>query len=134
MRWCWSIPGCPGVRADGVAWIGSPLIDATSYYQQVGVSVEELMTKGGNVSLGVSQFSGSGVATNAPNVIVKSGAVIDVSGGWVTYQAGMVRTTKLIDSFGNIVDIGQADPNTLYLGVFNGLHRRPRPLGHRRYL
>ena len=113
-------PRLSGVRADGVAWIGSPLIDAASYYQQVGVSVLELMTKGGNVSLGVASFNGTGGATAAPNVIVKSGAVIDISGGWVTYQAGTVHTTQLIDASGRIIDIGNADPNDVYVGIYNG--------------
>jgi hypothetical protein len=113
-------PRLSGVRADGLAWVGSPLIDAASYYQQVGVSVSELMTKGGNVSLGVASFNGTGGAMVAPNVIVKSGAVIDISGGWVTYQAGTVRTTQLIDAAGRIVAIGNADPNDVYIGIYNG--------------
>ncbi|MCK9917118.1 filamentous hemagglutinin family protein [Microbacteriaceae bacterium K1510] len=116
-------PRLSGVRADGTAWIGSPLIDAASYYQQVGVSVAELMTKGGNVTLGVAAFNGAGTATAAPNVIVKSGATIDISGGWVTYQAGTVRTTRLVDAYGHIVDIGNADPNTVYAGVYTGFTR-----------
>src|SRR5262249_33282269 len=45
---------------------------------------------------------------------------IDISGGWVTYQAGQVRTTQLIDAAGRIVDIGHADPNDLYIGILNG--------------
>ncbi|WP_213737826.1 filamentous haemagglutinin family protein [Bradyrhizobium sp. dw_411] len=113
-------PRLSGVRADGVAWIGSPLISAASYYQQVGVSAAELMTKGGNVTLGVSSYSGTGAATNAPNVIVKAGATIDISGGWVTYQAGTVRTTQLVDMYGHVVDIGHADPNDTYIGIYNG--------------
>ncbi len=112
-------PRLSGVRSDGVAWIGSPLIDAASYYQQVGVSVSELMTKGGSVTFGVSSFTG-GTAANAPNVIVKAGAVIDISGGWVTYQAGQVHTTQLIDASGHIVDIGHADPNDTYVGIYQG--------------
>ncbi|MDR3493354.1 MAG: filamentous hemagglutinin N-terminal domain-containing protein, partial [Ancalomicrobiaceae bacterium] len=113
-------PRLSGVRSDGVAWIGSPLIDATSYYQQVGVSVNQLMTKGGNVTLGAASYAGTGAATTAPNVIVKPGAVINVAGGWVTYQAGMISTTRLVDSAGRIVDIGHADPNDVYVGIYRG--------------
>src|SRR5262249_22938947 len=115
-------PRLSGVRADGVAWIGSPLIDATAYYQLVGVGAAELMTKGGNVTIGNAGANstvtadGFAIATpsNASSVIVKSGAVIDFSGGWVTYQAGSIRQTELISAAGRIVSIGQADPNTLY--------------------
>ncbi|NVO13521.1 MAG: filamentous hemagglutinin family protein [Rhodoplanes sp.] len=114
-------PRLSGVRSDGVAWIGSPLINATSYYQQVGVSAAELMTRGGNVTLGAASFvAGSGAAAMAPNVILKPGAVVNVAGGWVTYQAGVVHTTRLIDASGRIVDIGKADPNATYVGVYDG--------------
>jgi len=61
--------------------------------------------KGGNVSLGVDSFDGKTSASNAPNVIIKSGATIDISGGWVTYQAGQVASSLLVDSFGRIVNI-----------------------------
>ncbi|MBV9510797.1 MAG: filamentous hemagglutinin N-terminal domain-containing protein, partial [Caulobacteraceae bacterium] len=43
-------PRLSGVTADGVAWVGSPLISAAAYAEQVGVSVSELMLKGGNVT------------------------------------------------------------------------------------
>src|SRR5262249_35597616 len=112
-------PRLSGVRADGVAWVGSPLIEAASFAQQVGVNVRELMTKGGNVTLGVASFAG-GEAQTAPDVTVKSGAVIDISGGWVRYQAGFVQTTQLIDASGEIVDISNADPNDTYLGIYSG--------------
>ncbi|HSZ74297.1 MAG TPA: filamentous hemagglutinin N-terminal domain-containing protein, partial [Rhizomicrobium sp.] len=51
-------PRISGVRADGVAWVGSPLIPAQSYTEQVGVTVQELMTPGGSVTLGVASASG----------------------------------------------------------------------------
>ncbi|HUO99045.1 MAG TPA: filamentous hemagglutinin family protein [Rhizomicrobium sp.] len=113
-------PRISGVRSDGVAWIGSPLIDAESYYEQVGVSAAELMTKGGNVTLGTQSFSQRADLTQIPDVIVKSGAVIDISGGWVTYAAGVVQTTELITASGGIVDISRADPNGSYIGIFAG--------------
>src|SRR3546814_13267330 len=46
-------PRLSGVREDGVRWVGSPLIEAASYYQQVGVTASELMTSGGNVAISV---------------------------------------------------------------------------------
>jgi filamentous hemagglutinin family protein len=113
-------PRLSGVRDDGVAWIGSPLIDAGSYYQQVGVSVSELMTKGGNINLGVDGYKTGGVLANTPNIIVKAGATINIAGGWTDYRAGQVTTTRLIDSSGHIVDIGKADPNDTYVGIYGG--------------
>jgi len=114
-------PRISGVRADGVAYIGSPLVSAESYARQVGVTASELLTKGGNVTLGVVAANpAGGVVSQAPDVIVKRGATIDISGGWRTFEAGRVRTTRLIDSNGGVVDIGYADPNATYVGVYEG--------------
>jgi filamentous hemagglutinin family protein len=113
-------PRLSGVRADGVAWVGSPLIEAESYYQQVGATVSERMTRGGNVTLGVASYSPGGALLTAPDVIIKSGASIDISGGWVKYEAGFVQTSRLVNAQGQVVDIAYADPNETYIGVYNG--------------
>lgn len=113
-------PRLSGVNSNGVAWIGSPLISAASYYQQIGVSAAELMTSGGNVTLGTQSFTPRAGTAQAPDVIVKAGAIIDISGGWVEYQAGLVQTTDLISSTGDIVNVGAANPNDTYVGIFDG--------------
>jgi len=107
-----------GVREDGVAWIGSPLISAASYYEAVGVTAAQLMTKGGNVVLGTN----GGVTSSGlvPSVTVKSGAAIDISGGWVTYEAGFVKTSKLVTSSGALVDIGSASLSDTYVAAVDG--------------
>ncbi|PPQ28430.1 hypothetical protein CCR94_17890, partial [Rhodoblastus sphagnicola] len=106
-----------GVRSDGVAWIGSPLISAAAYYEAVGVTAAQLMTKGGNVALGTNGGVYSGTTNGSASVTVKPGALIDVSGGWVTYEAGLVTTTKLLTSTGLIVDIGGADLSNTYVAI-----------------
>lgn len=115
-------PRISGVREDGVAYVGSPLISAGSYAQQVGVTASELLTKGGNVTLGVqgSLPGASGPIEAASDVIIKRGATIDISGGWRTFEAGRVTTTRLIDSTGAVVDIGYADPDRIYVGIYEG--------------
>ncbi|MGC1305082.1 MAG: filamentous hemagglutinin N-terminal domain-containing protein, partial [Caulobacteraceae bacterium] len=110
-------PRLSGVLADGVTWVGSPLIPAQAFAQQVGVTASQLMTKGGNVVIGAP---GNGSGSGTPDVIIKPGAVIDISGGWETFQAGWVQTTQLIAADGTIVNIGSADPDQVYLGVYNG--------------
>ena len=112
-------PRLSGVRSDGVAWVGSPLVPAASYYQQVGINVRQLMTAGGNVTLGVQSYANTNPQL-ASDVTIKSGAVIDLDGGWVTYQAGWVKTTELVDASGNIVNVADADPNDTYVGIYNG--------------
>ncbi len=124
-------PRLSGVTADGVAWVGSPLIAAAAYAQQVGLSVSELMVKGGNITLGVPStpnsaalagagLSGPATLAEAPYVDVQKGAQIDISGGWKTYQAGNVQQSYLVDASGQVIPISEANPETVYLGVYTG--------------
>ena len=112
-------PRISGVRADGVRWVGSPLIEVGSYYAQIGVTASELMTEGGNIGMGLPGFIGTDL-TQAPDVIVKAGATIDVTGGWRRFEAGQIQTTRLITRGGAIVDISQADPLGDYVGIAAG--------------
>ena len=113
-------PRISGVTANGVAYVGSPLIAAAAYAQDVGISVSELMVKGGSVTLGVSLGSPGATLAQTGVVDVKAGAVIDISGGWKTYQGGVVQETNLVDSNGQIIPISQANPDATYIGVYNG--------------
>jgi filamentous hemagglutinin family protein len=116
-------PRLSGVNANGVAWVGSPLISAAAYAQDVGASVSELMVKGGTVTLGVgSAPAGPTLQTQAstPQINVQAGATIDISGGWKTYQGGVVKQTNLIDANGEVIPISQANPDATYIGVYNG--------------
>ena len=122
-------PRLSGVDENGVAWVGSPLIEAASFAQQVGVTVQELMTKGGNVTLGVQSYQPGTELPLAPDITVKSGATIDFSGGWVTYEGGFVQTTQLISLNGQIIDIGNASLNGNYVGIDNGFVRNQQRWG-----
>ncbi len=113
-------PRLSGVNANGVAWVGSPLIAAAAYAQQVGVTVSELMTTGGNVTLGVQAYAPGSSLSQAPDVIVKTGASIDISGGWKTYQGGTVQETQLVTTTGQVIPISKASLDETYLGVYNG--------------
>jgi len=115
-------PRRSGVRDDGVAWIGSPLVEAGSYYEQVGVGVEELMVTGGNVVLGTAGIAAASGGAS-PDVIVKPGVEIDISGGWLRYEGGMVRVSRLVTADGRIVDVGNADPNDTYIALYGGFTR-----------
>lgn len=115
-------PRKSGVREDGVAWIGSPLVDAKAYYQLVAVGADRLMTKGGTVRIGTATVQPTSGTPNS-SIIVRDGAVIDISGGSVRYEGGMVRTTQLVDNLGNVVDISEANPNATYVAIANGFTR-----------
>ena len=111
-------PRVSGVRADGVAWLGSPLIEAGSLAGQIPATAAEFMTKGGTVLLGTTQNIDYATIRNV--VSISAGATIDISGGWVNYAAGTVRTSRLVTNDGRIVDIGQASPNDVYVAVADG--------------
>lgn len=114
-------PRLSGVRADGVAWVGSPLIEAGSLLAQTGITAPELMTKGGNVTLatlGLRDRPATGVSV--PRIDIASSATIDFSGGWVRYAAGSVQYSKLLTADGRVIDIAKADPNDRYIAIGGG--------------
>jgi filamentous hemagglutinin family protein len=115
-------PRITGVRDDGVAWVGSPLLEAGSIASQIQATAAQFLTKGGTVKLATAELTSVNNLTlsNAPSIHIASGATIDFSGGWVTYAAGTIKTSKLVTDDGRIVDISQADPNDVYVGVVEG--------------
>lgn len=114
-------PRISGVRSDGVAWIGSPLVEAASLAEQIGVTASELMTKGGNVTLStLTHINQPSSGSSIPGVTIAKDAAIDFAGGWVRYQDGFIRSSKLITRDGRVVDISAADPNDVYVALANG--------------
>jgi filamentous hemagglutinin family protein len=93
-----------GTRADGLDWVGSPILNVAGYVQNVPRDITQLMTKGGDISL------------NGSEVIVRNGAQINLDGGYVAYQAGWVTTPNLLGANGRIYNIGSADPDMDYVG------------------
>ncbi|MBI0329112.1 filamentous haemagglutinin family protein [Burkholderia plantarii] len=94
-----------GTRSDGVQWIGSPILNLAGYASLIPRSVSQLLTNGGTIVL-----SGNEVMTAA-------GSSINLNGGYVHYDGGIVNTTRLVDANGAIVPIGQANPNDIYVGI-----------------
>ncbi|MBK8477522.1 MAG: filamentous hemagglutinin N-terminal domain-containing protein [Opitutaceae bacterium] len=90
----------------GYKWIGTPLADVQGYVNLVQRSIGELTTKGGSVTM------------NAGGALVlQPGASVDVSGGFTTFAAGEVRTTKIIEG-NRIIDISKATPERKYDGIY----------------
>lgn len=115
-------PRISGVRGDGVAYVGSPLIEAGSAASQIGITAAEFMTKGGALNLTVATLDLPTAFDAAPKVTVAASAAIDFSGGWVSYQEGIVRSSRLLTEDGRVVDIGQADPNDRFVAVGDGFN------------
>ncbi|MFK2856610.1 filamentous haemagglutinin family protein [Dyella humi] len=94
-----------GITADGLAWVGSPILNVSGYVDNVPRTVNQLMTNGGTIN-----FNG------AQQVIVRSGAQVNLDGGYIAYQAGWITTPNLLASNGRIYNIANADPNLTYVG------------------
>ncbi|WP_366904439.1 filamentous haemagglutinin family protein [Methylovulum sp.] len=92
------------------------IVDATGAVNSIQRTIDERLTKGGNINL-----SANG------DVVINSGAVVNISGGSIDYQDGYINTTKLLTDYGKIVDISEADPNEKYvsiLGVYKEVHEK----------
>jgi filamentous hemagglutinin family protein len=94
-----------GTRADGTPWVGSPDLNAQGYVDLIPRSIKQLLTNGGSIELSGAQ------------VMTAQGSTLDLDGGFVHYLGGMVKTTVLVDQFGNNVAIGQADPDDPFVGI-----------------
>lgn len=93
---------------NGRVWYGTPLADLSGYVGIIQRTARELTVAGGSIALNAGG-----------SVVVREFASLDVSGGWVNYQAGEVLTTQLI-SDGQIIDIADATPERVYTGIYTG--------------
>jgi filamentous hemagglutinin family protein len=94
-----------GTNSDGVQWVGSPILNLSGDISLIPRTVDQLMTSGGTITL-----SGNEVMT-------ANGSLLNLNGGYVHYLGGMVDTTRLVDTSGAIVPIGEASPYDTYVGV-----------------
>nr|WP_225737609.1 filamentous haemagglutinin family protein [Dyella acidiphila] len=93
-----------GTTASGLAWVGSPILNISGYVDDVPRTVGQLMTNGGSINL------------NGAQVIVRSGAQLNLDGGYVAYQPGWITTPNLVASNGQVYNIADANPNLAYVG------------------
>nr|WP_246563558.1 filamentous haemagglutinin family protein [Bradyrhizobium liaoningense] len=101
-----------GTYSDGTKWVGTPIADASGYVAKVPRSIYQLMTVGGSISLNTDLSTNNGAGS-----VQTAGSVMNVAGGSVKFQPGMVNTTRLIGSDGRIYNIAKADPNMTYVGI-----------------
>ncbi|GGF32203.1 hypothetical protein GCM10011611_42980 [Aliidongia dinghuensis] len=94
-----------GTTTDGLAWVGSPILNAAGYAQLIPRKIDQLLTNGGAITLSGGQ------------VMTAAGSSLNLDGGYVHYLGGTINTTRLIDASGHIVDIGRADPTDTYVGI-----------------
>jgi filamentous hemagglutinin family protein len=97
-----------GQRVIVDARVGTPLADVSGALAAVPKGIAERTSNGGSV-----KFNSAG------DVVFNSGANVNVSGGTVHYEGGVVQTTRLLGADGKVYDIGTADPNRVYVGLIN---------------
>ncbi len=85
---------------------GTPLADVSGQIATIQRPLDERLSAGGKVSI-----------VSEGEFAMREGSAIDVSGGAIRYQDGYVNTTQLI-SQGKVYDIGAADPNRPYDGIY----------------
>ena len=95
---------------EGAMWIGTPLADVAGFANLIQRGIGQLTTAGGSVTIS------AGAST-----VMQAGAKIDVSGGSIAYQEAVVRTSQLITPSGSLVDISQARPDVVYLGIYDAI-------------
>jgi filamentous hemagglutinin family protein len=95
-----------GTRPDGSTWVGTPVADVSATVAAVPRNVAQRTSAGGEV-----------VLDSTGDLTVASGAVINVSGGVVSYTGGPNTSSQLITSAGQLVNVANADPNQIYRGV-----------------
>jgi filamentous hemagglutinin len=94
---------------EGRDWVGTPLADVSGYVNLVKRNIGQLTVAGGAVELRAGD-----------SVVVRDGARVDVSGGYIDYQGASVATTKVLSS-GVLYDISKATPDLAYDGIYSGV-------------
>lgn len=104
-----------GTNTDGTTWVGTPLADASGYVAEKGQNIYQLLTTGGSVNISTNMSASA--KPGSSDVILESGSLINMRGGYVEFLAGMVPTTEVIGSDGHIYPIDEAYPDISYVGI-----------------
>lgn len=91
---------------------GKPGIISDASWQAALQGIEENVAQRTSAG-GTASFKSEG------DVVVGSGAKINVSGGNWTYTSGIVQDSQLIGANGKTYDVSTADPSLSYTGVLN---------------
>lgn len=96
---------------------GTPLTDIAPTVAGIGRTVAERMVAGGEIAL-----------NSEGDVILEKGAVLDFSGGEITYLDGFITTSKLLAN-GRLVDISEADPLVPYEAIYGEVVKKYQKWG-----
>jgi filamentous hemagglutinin family protein len=93
---------------NGTFWQGTPLGDLTSLAGIIKRNVSQLTVNGGTVAIQAGN-----------SILAQQGSTIDVSGGFMKYEGGLVQKSRLLRN-GRVVSIQDAKPDVTYDGVYDG--------------
>ncbi|MGO1072792.1 filamentous haemagglutinin family protein [Lysobacter sp. CA199] len=93
-----------GVTEDGRAWVGSPLLNAAGYADQVPRTIDQMLIDGGTLNL------------TGREIVVRGGSNVHLDGGYVHYLGGTIASRRLVGMDGRLYDLADADPNIAYRG------------------
>ncbi|QYC10700.1 filamentous haemagglutinin family protein [Brevundimonas nasdae] len=73
----------------------------------------------GNTAHGIGEWTSVGgvININSNEIIIKDGAVLDISGGSMRYAGGYMQSTRMMGSDGRMYDIGQAPAGVKMLSI-----------------
>lgn len=91
--------------------VGTTIADVSGYTSQIGQTISEGLAAGGSIKI---QSEG--------DVIFNPGATLNVSGGRVIYDSGIISSTTLISSNGKSYDISLAPKELNYVAILNRTH------------
>jgi filamentous hemagglutinin family protein len=79
-----------------------------------------------NISHGIGEWAavGGSITLSAKEVVAQKGAVFDVSGGSIDYQAGWVRSTRILGADGKMYDVRNAPANLRYVAIGDAFRRQ----------
>ncbi|HVT34932.1 MAG TPA: filamentous hemagglutinin N-terminal domain-containing protein, partial [Nevskiaceae bacterium] len=103
-----------GTRSDGTTWNGTPLANLSGYVEQRARNIDQMLQNAGNIGLAGNE------------VIVRSGSLLNLNGGYLHYLGGYLQTTQLIAADGSLVPVAGADPYRTYLGIA-GVYTQSHP-------
>jgi len=101
------------------------LLEVSGYLGLVPHGINEFTAVGGQVTLQSNSVT-NGV-TSGGTVVISHGATINLTGGTVTYDAGMVQQSYVQAADGRVYNINQAPGDLVYTGVYTGVqetHKR----------
>jgi filamentous hemagglutinin family protein len=94
------------------------LLEVSGLLGLVGHGIDEFSAIGGQVTL--QAVSNTGSTSAAGTVLIANGATINLTGGTVTYDAGLVPQSYVQAADGAVYNINDAPGNLVYTSVYNG--------------